>query len=69
MTSHGFAFNVATDLSAFDLIVPCGIRGRGVTSLERLLGRPVAVAEVMDRLTLHFAAVFERTASDLAHED
>lgn len=68
VTSHGFAFNVATDLSAFDLIVPCGIRGRGVTSLERLLGRPVGVAEVMDRLTLHFAAVFERAASDPAHE-
>ena len=66
VTSHGFAFNVATDLSAFDLIVPCGIRGRGVTSLERLLGRPVGVAEVMERLTLHFAAVFERTASDPA---
>ena len=60
VTSHGFAFNVSTDLSAFDLIVPCGIRGRGVTSLERLLRRPVAVEEVMDRLATHFAAVFER---------
>ncbi len=59
VTSHGFAFNVATDLSAFDLIVPCGIRGRGVTSLERLLGRPTAFDEVVDRLTRHFAAVFE----------
>ena len=53
-------FNVATDLSAFDLIVPCGIRGRGVTSLERLLHRPVALEEVMGRLAAHFAAVFER---------
>jgi lipoyl(octanoyl) transferase len=60
VTSHGFAFNVATDLSAFDLIVPCGIRGRGVTSLERLLGRPVPIDEVMDRLARHFGAVFER---------
>jgi lipoyl(octanoyl) transferase len=60
VTSHGFAFNVGTDLSAFALIVPCGIRERGVTSLERLLGRPVTVEEAMDRLTLHFAAVFNR---------
>ncbi len=60
VTSHGFAFNVTTDLSAFGLIVPCGIRDKGVTSLERLLGRAVALDEVMDRLTAHFAAVFER---------
>ena len=60
VTSHGFAFNVSTDLSAFDLIVPCGIRGRGVTSLERLLGRPVLLDEVMDRLTSRFAEVLER---------
>jgi lipoyl(octanoyl) transferase len=63
VTSHGFAFNVATDLSAFDLIVPCGIRGHGVTSLERLLGRTVPLDEVMDRLAGHFADVFEREAS------
>jgi len=60
VTSHGFAFNVATDLSAFDLIVPCGIRGRGVTSLERLLGRAVPVDGVMDRLVARFAEVFEK---------
>ncbi len=62
ITSHGFAFNAATDLSHFDLIVPCGIRGRGVTSLTRLLGRPVAVAEVEDALILAFSDVFEREA-------
>jgi len=60
VTSHGFAFNVSTDLSAFDLIVPCGIRGRGVTSLERLLGRPLLLDEVMDRLASRFAEVLER---------
>jgi lipoyl(octanoyl) transferase len=59
VTSHGFAFNVNTDLSAFGLIVPCGIRDRGVTSLEHLLGRPVGLDEVMDRLAGHLADVFE----------
>jgi lipoyl(octanoyl) transferase len=63
VTSHGFALNVGTDLSAFDLIVPCGIRGRGVTSLERKLGRPVPLDEVMARLAASFAAVFERLAA------
>ena len=59
VTSHGFALNVTTDLSAFDLIVPCGIKDRGVTSLEQRLGRAVPLDEVMDRLTAHFADVFE----------
>jgi lipoyl(octanoyl) transferase len=63
VTSHGFAFNVATDLSAFELIVPCGIRGRGVTSLERALGRPVPLAEVALRLATSFGTVFEREAT------
>jgi lipoyl(octanoyl) transferase len=62
VTSHGFALNVSTDLAPFGLIVPCGIRDKGVTSLERLLGRPVALADVMDRLSAHFLAVFERQA-------
>jgi lipoyl(octanoyl) transferase len=61
VTSHGFAFNVSTDLDPFAFIVPCGIRDRGVTSLERRLGRPVDPSGVMDRLTEHLAAVFDRT--------
>jgi lipoyl(octanoyl) transferase len=60
VTSHGFAFNVATDLSPFRLIVPCGIQDRGVTSLECRLGRPVPLDEAMDRVSGHLAAVFER---------
>jgi lipoyl(octanoyl) transferase len=62
VTSHGFAFNVRNDLAPFGLIVPCGIRDRGVTSLSRLLGREAAVEDVMDRLATHVLAVFEREA-------
>jgi lipoyl(octanoyl) transferase len=60
VTSHGFAFNVTTDLSYFNLIVPCGIADRGVTSLEKLLGRQVDREDVEDRIVAHFAHVFER---------
>jgi lipoyl(octanoyl) transferase len=58
ITSHGFAFNLTTDLDYFSLIVPCGIADRGVTSLERLLGRAVDRVEAEDRIAAHFAAVF-----------
>jgi len=60
VTSHGFALNVTTDLAGFDLIVPCGITDRGVTSLSALLGRDVAMPEVEAAVVTHFAAVFER---------
>ena len=58
VTSHGFAFNVSTDLRNFDLIVPCGIAGRKATSLEKLLGRAVNLAEVTPRMARHFGDVF-----------
>lgn len=59
ITSHGFALNVTTDLSFFDLIVPCGIADRGVTSLARL-GCSASSADVETRLVARFADVFER---------
>jgi lipoyl(octanoyl) transferase len=62
VTSHGFAFNVSTDLRYFDLIVPCGLQDRGVTSLERLTGRAIPMDAVANTLAVHFAAIFDRTA-------
>ena len=59
VTSHGFALNVSTDLDYFGLIVPCGIADRGVTSLSRLLGRPVGLDTVQDRIASHFSNVFQ----------
>jgi lipoyl(octanoyl) transferase len=53
VTSHGFAYNVSTDLRNFDLIVPCGIADRKTTSLEKLLGRHVEEKEVAPRITKH----------------
>jgi lipoyl(octanoyl) transferase len=61
VTSHGFAFNVNTNLSGFDLIVPCGLRDQGVTSLARLLGAEVPQAEVEERLAGRFVEVFGYT--------
>ncbi len=59
ITSHGFALNHTTDLSHFDLIVPCGIADRGVTSLARL-GCSVSRPEVEARIAAHMADVFDR---------
>ncbi len=69
VTSHGFAYNVSTDLRFFDLIVPCGISGRRATSLERLLGRTVDAAEVRASLALHFAEIFQRDIMQVAVDD
>jgi lipoyl(octanoyl) transferase len=59
ITSHGFAVNVSTDLDYFNLIVPCGIADRGVTSLARLTGGPIDPVEVGNRIADQFAKVFD----------
>jgi len=58
VTSHGLAYNVSTDLRNFELIVPCGIADRKATSLEKLLGRRVDLAEVKPKLAKHLGEVF-----------
>ncbi len=59
-TMHGFALNVSTNLAHFETIVPCGIHGRGVTSLEALLRRKIALEEVEEHLARHCAHVLGR---------
>jgi lipoyl(octanoyl) transferase len=60
VTSHGFALNVATDLSYFEQIIPCGLVGAGVTSIAREAGRPVACGEVLPALVEEFGLAFDR---------
>lgn len=70
---HGFALNVATDLSHFETIVPCGLEGTGVTSLTALAGRPVSLDEARERLVPHLserlADLIDRSAARPARPD
>jgi lipoyl(octanoyl) transferase len=60
VTMHGFAFNVNTDLGYFDHMIPCGIKGKAVTSLNVELGKTqVSMEEVKEKLLIHFADLFE----------
>ncbi|MEL6810349.1 MAG: lipoyl(octanoyl) transferase LipB [Bacteroidota bacterium] len=60
VTMHGFALNVNSDLGYFDHMIPCGIRGKAVTSLNVELGKQeVSISEVKEKLQKHFAALFE----------
>lgn len=61
VTTHGFALNVNTDLSYFDLIIAC--EGEPVTSMQKLLGRELELSAVEDRIVVHFATVFDREPS------
>jgi lipoyl(octanoyl) transferase len=60
IASHGAALNVSSDLGFFEAIVPCGLDGETVTSLERELGLPVALDAVAGAVAQHFSEVFER---------
>lgn len=61
VTMHGFALNVNTDLSFFDYIIPCGIRNKGVTSIQKELGKTVDLKDVSHKFQKHFARYFEAT--------
>jgi len=65
VTMHGFAFNVNTDLSYFNHIVPCGIVDKEVTSLQDLLGHEVDPGEVKEHLWTHFQEVFDITITEV----
>ena len=69
VTSHGFAYNVSTDLRFFDLIVPCGIADRKATSLEKLLGRAVGKTEVAPHLVRHLGALLGREWREVSKEE
>lgn len=66
VTTHGFALNVNTDLSYFNLILACD--GEPVTSMERLLGHEIDMKKVEDRIVKHFQDVFEMTIENLETE-
>lgn len=69
ITMHGFAFNVNTDLSYFDRIIPCGIFHKGVTSLQQVLGHSVDIAEVNESIISNFEKVFGVETSTFEKED
>jgi lipoyl(octanoyl) transferase len=69
VTSHGFAYNVSTDLRYFDLIVPCGITGRKATSLEKILGHAVTRQEVVQPVIRNFGEVFGLEMRGTSRED
>jgi lipoyl(octanoyl) transferase len=68
VTSHGFAYNVSTDLRNFDLIIPCGISGRKATSLEKILQWSVGLSEVKPRLSHHLAELISRAPTAVSLE-
>ncbi len=69
VTSHGLALNVNTDLSGFDLIIPCGIRDKGVTSMAKILGRQVDMGAVTEAFLAAFGRIFAADLRPISEEN
>jgi lipoate-protein ligase B len=69
ITRHGFALNVNTDLSYYDLIIPCGIRGKSVISMQAVLSRRIELQEVADKYICHFGRVYRRRMVVISEHD
>lgn len=68
VTMHGFALNVNTNLDYFNAIIPCGIKGKAVTSLSKEINKEVSVEEVKEKLLGHFSTVFEAELTEFSEE-
>jgi len=69
ITMHGFGFNIHPDMSHYQLIIACGLRDRGVTSLQKLAGCEVDIADVKEKLSRHYGTIFNRAMQRIAPED
>ena len=68
VTMHGFAFNVNTNLQHFDFIVPCGITGKGVTSVEKIIGKTYNIDEMNKKVVDYFVKVFNYQGFDIMED-
>jgi len=69
ITMHGFGFNIHPDMSHYTMIIACGIRDRGVTTLQKLAGRDIDIADVKEKLSVHYGRIFNRTMQRITLED
>lgn len=69
ITMHGFALNVHPDMNHYKMIIACGIADKGVTSMQAVLGRQVAINEVKQSLVAHFAEIFSTVPQGIELEE
>ena len=66
---HGFGFNVSPNMDHYKMIIACGIADKGVTSMRAQLGREVDIAEVKERIIVHYEKIFNRSLEKIQQED